>query len=75
GYDVEVGHILRSYLYVAEEVFMSGTAAEVVPVASVDDRPVGDGRPGPMTRKIQEVFHSAVRGKLDRYKDWVEHVG
>ncbi|MGH9057294.1 MAG: branched-chain amino acid transaminase [Acidimicrobiales bacterium] len=75
GYDVEVGHILRSDLYVAEEAFLSGTAAEVVPIASVDDRPVGDGRPGPMTRKIQEVFHSAVRGKVDRYKDWVEHVG
>ncbi len=75
GYTVEVGHILRSDLYVAEEAFLSGTAAEVVPISSVDDRVVGDGRPGPMTRRIQEVFVDAVRGKVDRYKDWNEHVG
>jgi branched-chain amino acid aminotransferase len=76
GYEVEVGNILRSDLYTAEEAFVSGTAAEVVPVRSVDDRLVGtDGEPGPMTRKLQEVFHAAVRGQVDRYKDWVEHVG
>jgi branched-chain amino acid aminotransferase len=76
GYEVEVGHILRSDLYTADEAFLSGTAAEVVPIRSVDDRLVGrDGDPGPMTRKIQEVFEAAVRGKVDRHKDWVEHVG
>jgi branched-chain amino acid aminotransferase len=76
GYDVEIGHILRSDLYTAEEAFLSGTAAEVVPIRSVDDRMVGrNGEPGPITRKIQEVFQSAVRGQVDRYKDWVEYVG
>jgi branched-chain amino acid aminotransferase len=76
GYETEVGHILRSDLYTADEAFLSGTAAEVVPIRSVDDRLVGpDGEPGPMTRKIQEVFEAAVRGKVDRHKDWVEHVG
>jgi branched-chain amino acid aminotransferase len=75
GFEVEIGNILRSDLYVAEEAFLSGTAAEVVPIASVDDRPVGDGKPGPMTRQIQDIYHNAVRGKVDRYKDWVEHVG
>ncbi len=75
GFEAEVGNILRSDLYIAEEAFLSGTAAEVVPIASVDDRAVGDGKPGPMTRQIQEVYHAAVRGKVDRYKDWVEHVG
>ena len=75
GFEIEFGNILRSDLYVAEEAFLSGTAAEVVPIASVDDRPVGDGKPGPMTRRIQELFQAAVRGKMDRYKDWVEHVG
>jgi branched-chain amino acid aminotransferase len=75
-YEVEVGHILRSDLYTADEAFLSGTAAEVVPIRSVDDRLVGaDGEPGPMTRKLQEVFHATVRGQVDRYKDWVEHVG
>jgi branched-chain amino acid aminotransferase len=75
GYEVEYGNILRSDLYTCEEAFLTGTAAEVVPIASVDDRLVGDGKPGPMTRKVQEVYHSAVRGQVDRYKDWVEHVG
>jgi branched-chain amino acid aminotransferase len=76
GYDVEISNILRSDLYTAEEAFLSGTAAEVVPIRSVDDRVVGrNGEPGPITRKIQEVFQSAVRGQLDRYKDWVEYVG
>ena len=75
GYDVEYDNILRSDLYTAEEAFLTGTAAEVVPVASVDDRAVGDGRPGPITRRIQEIYHQAVRGQVDRYKDWVEHVG
>ncbi|MDQ6616712.1 MAG: branched-chain amino acid transaminase [Actinomycetota bacterium] len=75
GYEVELGHILRSDLYIAEEAFLTGTAAEVVPIRSVDDRPVGTGEPGAMTRKIQEVYEAAVRGKVDRHKDWVEHVG
>lgn len=75
GYEVEFGHILRSDLYTADEAFLTGTAAEVVPIASVDDRPVGDGKPGSITRKIQETYHAAVRGQVDRYKDWVEHVG
>ncbi len=75
GYDLEFGNLLRSDLYTAEEAFLSGTAAEVVPIRSVDDRLIGTGEPGPMTRKIQEVFEAAVRGKVDRHKDWVEHVG
>ncbi len=75
GSEVEFGNILRSDLYTAEEAFLTGTAAEVVPIASVDDRPVGDGKPGSITRKIQETYHAAVRGQVDRYKDWVEHVG
>ena len=75
GFEVEVANILRSDLYIADEAFLSGTAAEVVPIASVDDRQVGDGKPGTITRQIQDVYHAAVRGKVDRYKDWVEHVG
>jgi branched-chain amino acid aminotransferase len=74
GYEVELGNLLRSDLYTCEEAFLTGTAAEVVPIASVDDRPCGDGKPGPITRKVQETYHTAVRGQVDRYKDWVEHV-
>ncbi|HET9731941.1 MAG TPA: branched-chain amino acid transaminase [Acidimicrobiales bacterium] len=75
GYEVAEGHILRSDLYTADEAFLSGTAAEIVPISSVDDRLVGDGRPGPITRAIQEVYTATVRGRVDRYKDWLEHVG
>ena len=72
GIDVEVGNILRSDLYTADEAFLSGTAAEVVPIRSVDDREVGE--PGPITRKVQETFFAAVKGEVDRYKDWNEYV-
>jgi branched-chain amino acid aminotransferase len=74
GIEVEVGNILRSDLYTADEAFLSGTAAEVVPIRSVDDRVVGAGEPGPITKRIQEIYFSAVRGEIDRYKDWNEHV-
>jgi branched-chain amino acid aminotransferase len=66
------GHILRSDLYTADEAFLSGTAAEVVPIRSVDDRVLGD--PGPVTRRIQEVFFEAVRGQVDAYKQWNDYV-
>jgi branched-chain amino acid aminotransferase len=72
GIECEIGHILRSDLYTADEAFLSGTAAEVVPIRSVDDREIGD--PGPVTRKVQEVFFATVKGEVDRYKDWLEHV-
>ncbi|MBV9661958.1 MAG: branched-chain amino acid transaminase [Acidimicrobiales bacterium] len=75
GYEVEFGNLLRSDLYVAEEAFLTGTAAEVVPIASVDDRVLNGGQPGPITRQVQEIYRAAVRGQVDRYKDWVEHVG
>jgi branched-chain amino acid aminotransferase len=75
GFEAAADNLLRSDLYIADEAFLTGTAAEVVPITSVDDRVLGDGRPGPITRRIQEVYHPAVRGQVDRYKDWVEHVG
>ncbi|MDY7102628.1 MAG: branched-chain-amino-acid transaminase [Actinomycetota bacterium] len=72
GIGFEFGNVLRSDLYTADEAFLSGTAAEVVPIRSVDDREIGD--PGPITRRIQETFNAAVRGRVDRYKDWCEYV-
>jgi len=75
GLEVEFANILRSDLYIAEEAFMTGTAAEVVPIRSVDDRLVGEGTPGPLTRKIQETYKAAVRGGVERYARWVEHAG
>jgi branched-chain amino acid aminotransferase len=72
GFDVRVDYLARSDLYIAEEIFLCGTAAEVTPVNSVDDRPVPC--PGPMTKAVMEEYGKAVRGQVDRYKDWVEHV-
>jgi branched-chain amino acid aminotransferase len=63
---------VRSDLYTADEAFLSGTAAEIVPIQSVDDRELGE--PGPITRAIQDVFYKAVRGELPQYADWNEHV-
>ena len=65
-------NILRSDLYLADEAFLTGTAAEVVPIRSVDDREIGD--PGQITRTIQETYFAAVRGEVERYKDWFEYV-
>ena len=72
GFDYEVAHLLRSDLYTADEGFLSGTAAEIVPIRSVDDRDLGE--PGPITRALQDTYFAAVRGEDDRYKDWLDHV-
>lgn len=72
GFEYREANLLRSDLYTADEAFLSGTAAEVVPIRSVDDRELGE--PGPITKQIQGVFYAAVRGEVDRYKDWNEHV-
>ena len=74
GYEVRESPLRRTDLFMADEAFLTGTAAEMVPVASVDDRLVGTGKPGPVTRAIQEVFFKAVRGEVPEYKDWVENV-
>jgi branched-chain amino acid aminotransferase len=70
GFDIRVDNIARSDLYIAEEMFVCGTAAEVSSVNSVDDRKIPC--PGPMTRAIAEVYARAVRGQEDKYKDWCE---
>jgi branched-chain amino acid aminotransferase len=72
GYEVRMGELARSDLYIAEEMFVCGTAAEVSGVNSVDDRSIPC--PGPMTMAIAQEFARAVRGEVDKYKDWVEHV-
>jgi branched-chain amino acid aminotransferase len=74
GYEVRREALVRTDLYLADEAFLTGTAAEVVPIRSVDDRAVGSGRPGPITKEVQETYFATVRGKVDRYKDWLDHV-
>ncbi|MCU1354536.1 MAG: ilvE [Acidimicrobiales bacterium] len=72
GFECTLDNLARSDLYIAEEMFVCGTAAEVSAVNSVDDREIPC--PGPMTTVIAEEYHKAIRGQTDRYKDWVEHV-
>jgi branched-chain amino acid aminotransferase len=73
GVEVVLGELSRSDLYISEELFVCGTAAEVSAVNSVDDRPIPC--PGPITTAIATEYAKAVRGQVDRYKDWVEHAG
>ncbi|MCX6521127.1 MAG: branched-chain amino acid transaminase [Actinobacteria bacterium] len=73
GYDIRVDNLARSDLYVAEEIFVCGTAAEVSAVNSVDDRSVPC--PGPMTTAIAQVYGRAVRGEDPRYEHWCELAG
>ncbi len=72
GIAVKEENLTRTDLYNADEVFFTGTAAEIVPIHEVDDREVGD--PGPVTRKIQEIFFATVKGEDDTYGDWLELV-
>lgn len=64
----------REYLYLADEVFMCGTAAEITPVRSVDGRPVGAGKPGPLTRRMQELFFGLFDGKTPDRHRWLDPV-
>ena len=74
GYEVVEHALVRTDLYLGDEAFFTGTAAEIVPIAEVDDRPVGAGRPGPISREIMDIFHAATAGEVARYKDWNEYV-
>ena len=65
-------HLTRADRYIAEEIFFSGTAAEVVPVKSVDHREIGE--PGPMTKAIQDAYFRVVRGQDPEYDYWLERV-
>ncbi len=74
GFEVRHEPIIRTDLYLADEAFLTGTAAEVVPIRAVDDRPVGAGRPGPITLEVQRTYFATVRGEVDAHKDWLDHV-
>ena len=74
GYEVLERKFVRSDIYTADEAFLTGTAAEVTPIREVDDRPIGSGTRGPVTKEIQQTYFSAVKGGLEQYADWVELV-
>ncbi|HEX4109162.1 MAG TPA: branched-chain amino acid transaminase [Solirubrobacteraceae bacterium] len=74
GYEVIERDIARAELYLAEEVFLTGTAAELVPVREVDDHAVGTGKPGEITRHLQQAFDDALHGRTERYREWLDPV-
>ncbi|MGA0069303.1 MAG: aminotransferase class IV, partial [Miltoncostaeaceae bacterium] len=72
GYEVLERDLARAELYHADEVFVTGTAAEVCPVRSVDDHLIGE--PGPVTQRLQHVFHEVVHGRDPRWAHWLDPV-
>jgi branched-chain amino acid aminotransferase len=74
GIEVIERDIVRAELYLADEVFMTGTAAELVPVREIDDHAIGSGAPGEITRAIQSAFEDALHGRDKRYLEWLDPV-
>ncbi len=74
GYEVREASVSRPDLFSADEVFLTGTAAEVTPVREVDWQPIGLGHAGPVTLELQQAFFAAVRGESPQYKEWLSLV-
>lgn len=74
GYKVVEKRITRDEVYVCDEAFFTGTAAEVTPIRELDGRQIGAGRRGPITEKLQEVYFAAVRGEVPEYEHWLTYV-
>jgi len=70
GMEVVERPIARTELYIADEMFFTGTGAQVAPVRSVDRRLIGSGKPGPVSRKLQEIYFEAAQGKMPKYRRW-----
>ncbi|MGB5517753.1 MAG: branched-chain amino acid transaminase [Gammaproteobacteria bacterium] len=71
GYEVREKRITRDEVYIADEVFFTGTAAEVTPIREVDNRTIGNGSRGPVTEKLQTLYFDVVHGRLDRHPEWL----
>jgi len=74
GYEVREKRITRDEVYVADEAFFTGTAAEVLPIRELDGRVIGEGRRGPVTTQLQTMYFDAVKGKLPSHQDWLAPV-
>jgi len=64
----------RDELYIADEAFFTGTAAEITPIREADRRTIGQGKPGTVTKTIQETFFNIVKGKEKKYEAWLSYV-
>ncbi len=74
GYTIEEKRITRDEVYIADEAFFTGTAAEVVPIRELDGRAIGSGTRGPLTEKLQTMYFETVRGKRSENREWLEPV-
>ena len=74
GYEVHAKRLTRDDIYLADEAFFTGTAAEVTPIRELDDRDIGEGRRGPITARIQARFFDAVNGRAPEYENWLSYV-
>lgn len=74
GYRLVEKRITRDEVYIADEAFFTGTAAEVTPIREVDERQIGEGRRGPVTERIQRRFFDAVHGRVPEYEEWLTYV-
>jgi len=71
---VEQQRFTRDELYIADEVFLTGTAAEITPVREIDFRQIGTGKPGEITKELQTTYFDIIRGKNDKYSEWLEYI-
>ena len=74
GYSIEEKRITRDEVYVADEAFFTGTAAEVVPIRELDGRTIGSGSRGPLTEKLQTMYFDSVRGNRSQNREWLDPV-
>lgn len=74
GVEVRETNLTRGDVYAADELFFTGTAAEVTPIREVDDHPIGSGKPGSVTQRAQGLFSQAVTGELDQWRHWLDFI-
>jgi branched-chain amino acid aminotransferase len=73
GYEVREKRITRDEVYVADEAFFTGTAAEVTPIRELDGRMIGEGKRGPITEKLQTMYFDQVHGRRQQYPEWLTY--
>ncbi|MBK8335946.1 MAG: branched-chain amino acid transaminase [Sterolibacteriaceae bacterium] len=74
GYEVRAKRLTRDDVYLADEAFFTGTAAEVTPIRELDGRQIGEGKRGPLTTKLQALFFDVVNGRAEKYREWLTPV-
>ncbi|MEB4590398.1 branched-chain amino acid transaminase [Candidatus Thiothrix sp. Deng01] len=74
GLEIREKRITRDEVYIADEAFFTGTAAEVTPIRELDRRPIGEGRRGPITGKLQSLYFDIVHGRVEKYRHWLTYI-